>query len=277
MTTLTLTKHHGLGNDFLVALAAHNPGLHADPATARALCDRRRGIGADGLILGFGEAADVAGPGSGDDHVADARMVLLNSDGSDAAISGNGIRCLGQAVLRSQGRGEGSLTIDTPGGRHRLRVVRGDVDSEVFIEVDMGPAKPGPELSAASTTYPATRAATVELGNPHLVLEVDDPAAVDLAVDGPALESGYPDGINVHFVRVTAADRLELRVRERGAGVTEACGSGAVAAAVAAQGWGLVGPRVMVDMPGGSAIVETTDGTVLLTGPSTFVGEVVVP
>lgn len=266
---LRLGKYHGLGNDFLVALAADNPGLAPDPAVARALCDRRRGVGADGLVLGL------AGPhGSA---AVDARMVLLNSDGSEAEISGNGIRCLGQALLRSEGRSEGDLSVATPGGSRRLRVVRGDVGHEVWIEVDMGPVRPGPPLTAAAVAYPAARAATVDIGNPHLVLAVDDPAAVDLAVDGPALEAGFPEGINVHFVRAVAPDRLELRVWERGAGVTQACGSGASAAVAVAGDWGLVDGRVSVAMPGGEALVEVVGGHVHLTGPSTFVAEVVVP
>jgi diaminopimelate epimerase len=111
-----LAKYHGLGNDFLVALAADNPDLRADPAVAVALCDRHRGIGADGLVLGL--AADAG---------ADARMVLLNSDGSEAEISGNGVRCLAQAILRRAGRSDGTVEIDTPGGRRRVRTVRGDV------------------------------------------------------------------------------------------------------------------------------------------------------
>ncbi len=260
-------KYHGLGNDFLVALGADNPDLHADPVVARAMCDRRRGVGADGLLLGL--------PASSDD--ADARMVLLNADGSEAEISGNGIRCLAQALLRRQGRAEGGLRIETPGGLRHLRVVRGDVETEVWIDVDMGPVGAGPELSPATLAYPAARAATLTIGNPHLVLVVDDPSTVELAVDGRALESGYPQGINVHFVRVVDAGHLELRVWERGSGITEACGSGACAAVAAAEGWGLVDGRVRVEMPGGEAQVELVEGTVHLLGPSRYVAEVITP
>jgi diaminopimelate epimerase len=264
---LRLTKYHGLGNDFLVALWSDNPGLTPDPVVVRDLCDRRRGVGADGVIYALA-------PG-GDD--ADVHMVLLNADGSEAEISGNGIRCLGQAVLRHTGRGEGDVVVETAGGVRRLRTVRGDVDGELWMRVDMGPARPGPELSTEARGYPARDRATVDVGNPHLVLLVDDPAAVDVGGDGPPLEASFASGVNVHFISVPDDDHIELRVWERGAGVTQACGSGAVAAVVAAHGWGLVGDRVDVHMPGGGAVVELDGDTVHLTGPSTFVAEVVVP
>jgi diaminopimelate epimerase len=264
---LRLTKHHGLGNDFLVALAAANPELMPDPALARAVCDRRRGVGADGLILSL--PASEAGN--------DACMILLNADGSEAEISGNGIRCLGQALLRQAGRSEGDLRIETAGGVRQLRTVRGEADGEVWIQVDMGAATAGPELAPSSLEFPAARRATRDIGNPHLVLLVDDPSTIALEVEGPALEAEYPDGINVHFVRVSGPDQLELRVWERGAGVTQACGSGATVAAAVAHEWGLVGEHVQVAMPGGDAVVDVTDSTLLLTGPATFVAEVNVP
>ena len=258
-----LTKHHGLGNDFLVALADENADLVPDPQFAVAVCDRRRGVGADGLIYALAPS----------ETAHDACMVLLNADGSEAEISGNGIRCLGQALLRHQGRSEGDLAIETSGGVRHLRTVRGDAGDEVWIQVDMGRATAGPELAPASIDYPATRRATRDIGNPHLVLLVDDPSAVDLEIDGPRLEAEYPEGINVHFVRVLGPDELQLRVWERGAGVTEACGSGATVAAAVAHEWGLVGEHVRVTMPGGEAVVDVGD-TLLLTGPATFVAEV---
>lgn len=264
---LHLTKHHGLGNDFLVALAVDNPELVPDPGVARALCDRRTGVGADGLLYALAPSE----PGH------DACMVLLNSDGSEAEISGNGIRCLAQALLRAEGQNEATLSVETPGGVRTLRTVRGDVDGELWVQVDMGPAGPGPEMGPASHGFAADRRATIDIGNPHLVLLVTEPDRVDLAVAGPALEEDYEAGINVHAVVVEARDRLRLRVWERGAGITRACGSGAVAATVAAQDWGLVDDRVVVSMPGGEAVVERSGTTMLLTGPSVFVAEVRVP
>jgi len=265
-----LAKLHGLGNDFLVALEADNPGLEPQPDLARRLCGRHTGIGADGLVFAL----------SPSDTSHDAAMVLLNSDGSEAEISGNGIRCLGQAILRARGgvvQPGAALTIESAGGLRELTVERGDPESEMWTDVDMGRPGEGPPLAEATRAYPARRMATIDVGNPHLVLLVDEPSAVDLAVDGPSLESDYPEGINVHFIRPLGADSLELAVWERGAGVTMACGSGATAAAVAALDWGLVGGRVRVEMPGGAAEVEVIDGHAHLVGPSTFVAEVSVP
>lgn len=264
---LRLTKHHGLGNDFLVALETHNPGLMPDPELARRLCDRRRGIGADGLILGLRPS----------EPAHDACMVLLNADGTEAEISGNGIRCLGQALLRDAGRHEGDLMIETVGGVRALHTVKGDSDGEIWIRVDMGVVGPGPVPGAATSAYPAIRHQTLDIGNPHLVLLVDDPAGIDLATVGPTLESEYAEGINVHVVRVLDRDTLELRVWERGAGITEACGSGAAASVAAAHGWGLVDERVGVRMPGGEATVELDGSRLLLTGPAELIAEVNVP
>ncbi len=262
-----LTKHHGLGNDFLVALEVHNPGITPDPDFARRVCDRRRGVGADGLILGLRPARD--------EH--DVCMVLLNADGSEAEISGNGIRCLAQALLRDAGRSEGDLHVETPGGVRTLHTVRGDADAEMWIRVDMGATRPGPDMGPATLEFPAQRRETLDIGNPHLVLLVDDPAAIDLSVEGPRLEAEYPAGINVHAVRVLDRSSLELRVWERGAGITEACGSGAVAAVAAAHRWGLVDERVGVTMPGGAATVDVDGDELLLTGPTEFIAEVSVP
>ena len=264
---LRLTKHHGLGNDFLVALDALNPELVPDPEVARQVCDRRLGVGADGLIYALAPAE--AG------H--DACMVLLNADGSEAEISGNGIRCLGQALLRQAGRHEGDLRIETAGGVRDLHTVRGDSDGEIWIRVDMGAVKPGLDAGAQTLSYPAARHELLDIGNPHLVLLVDDPAAVDLTSDGPRLEAEYPSGMNVHFVRVLDRGQLDLRVWERGAGITQACGSGAAAAVAAAHGWGLVDERVAVRMPGGEAVVEVDGDDLLLTGPAQFIAEVNVP
>ncbi len=265
---LSLSKHHGLGNDFLVLRAEE---LLADaPQLARRLCDRHRGVGADGLL--------VATPAA--DDTSDVTMHLFNSDGSRAEMSGNGIRCLAHALARAAGRDEVQLRIATDAGIRAvsLRVDDGSPDT-CWVTVDMGAVTAGPVATASEPVpnTPARRSTTLDVGNPHLVLLVDDPSAVDLSVDGPAWERQFPHGINVHVIAPAAvADTLDLRVWERGAGLTEACGTGACAAAHAAHEWGLVGPHVDVHMPGGTVEVLLADGGATLIGPSVWIADVIV-
>lgn len=300
-----LTKHHGLGNDFLVHLT-EDPTALADRGAwierAQRWCDRRRGIGADGLLLGLtGEAAarvgaDRLGHGHGDASV-DVVMTLVNADGSVAEMSGNGIRCLAQAVLMAGAAGP-NMCILTDAG---LRVVditdsgsggAADGHGTIVASVDMGPARPGPQpdrsididpvdvpsATAAALALDPLRSDTFDLGNPHLVLLVPDPEVIDLVAAGSTHEAAFAAGMNVHFVAPTDGepDAITMRVWERGAGVTEACGTGATAVARAAHDWGLVGRRVAVHMPGGDVVVEVGD-SMTLHGPAAFIGEIEVP
>jgi diaminopimelate epimerase len=265
MTHLTFTKHHGLGNDFLCAV---EPGVPFSPADVVRWCDRRRGVGADGVITA---ERDTTG-------TADWAMVLHNADGTRAEISGNGIRCLGQAVLAHEGRvPPAELSVRTDAGVRDLTVAPTDDPATVLVRVQMGSAKAGPAPSdrLAGLGVTAHHQLGVDLGNPHLVVLVDDPAVHDLGVVGPAVEAAYPEGLNVHLVAVTARDRIVMAVWERGAGLTEACGSGACAAAWAAHRWGLVDETVTVEMPGGAATIEVGDPLVLI-GPATHVATVIV-
>ncbi|MDH3294224.1 MAG: diaminopimelate epimerase [Acidimicrobiia bacterium] len=275
-----LTKHHGLGNDFLVAL---DPEREIGSPEAKKWCDRRTGIGADGLIVATIDT-------SGERRRSEWTMVLWNADGSRAEISGNGIRCLGQAIgQRMMDAGPipmgAVLFVDTDAGRRQLTLYPGpyragstpDVDTWQ-VRVGMGPAGPGPSPSPAwvDAGLQPSHQQGVDIGNPHLVaiVDVDQFDKADMAVVGPIIEAGYPTGINVHLVNVVDRQTLELKVWERGAGVTQACGSGACAAAWAAHQQGLVGTEITVTMPGGSASVELTDDDVYLIGPATFVGSV---
>jgi diaminopimelate epimerase len=270
-----LTKHHGLANDFLVVLDEVNGrGLVVDGELAIRLCDRHRGIGADGLIHG-------ATPPPGAD--VDVVMRLYNADGSRAEMSGNGIRCLAQAVAMAREVGEAVLLVATDGGVRRLQVESSADQHTSLVRVDMGPAGAGPLLPsevadrlAQSGAAHATELATADMGNPHLVVVVDDPSLIDLAVEGPWLERHFAEGINVEFIAISDTDTLDLRVWERGAGITQACGTGACAAAHLAHAWGLVGERVRVVMPGGSAEVELAD-TITLIGPSSHVATLEIP
>ncbi len=275
-----LTKHHGLGNDFLVCLVPEGEPIELSGDLARSLCDRRTGIGADGLIYGTGFANVDFGDGRMLSDV-DRIMHLFNSDGSRAEMSGNGIRCLAQAIAAERGTDTCSLTISTDGGRRQLEVSPGDSADTVQVRVEMGAAKPGPDhdparvASALGLSVDGLLTGTADLGNPHLVVMVDDPHAIDVADRGAAIEADFADGCNVHFVRALDRDHLDLVVWERGAGITQACGTGATAAAHAAHGWGLVDKQVKVDMPGGSATVEVADDQLWLTGPATHIARIV--
>ena len=263
-----LSKHHGLGNDFLVALVDRLPLDAASQAVA--WCDRRTGIGADGLIFGLPSGDGMA-------------MWLLNSDGSPAALSGNGLRCFAQAVARQRGELALELDVSTPAGVRHCTVHATDDPNTVVATVDMGVVCPGPDpnvdnLMAAvgSCVELVTRWETGDVGNLHVICQVEDPEAIDLLIAGPAVESHFEDGINVHFVAVTGGNELTVRVWERGAGVTDACGTGATVAAYVFYRWGLVGYKVVVRMPGGDALVDLS-GPVTLTGPATHIADLELP
>jgi len=266
-----LTKHHALGNDFLVWLTDALP-LDA-PDRARRWCDRRTGIGADGLIVGLPADADPQ---------AELVFRLFNSDGSPAAVSGNGLRCLAQAEAMRRGVVGLDLPVATPAGLRQCVVESGSEPHCVEVTVEMGQYHPGPQplvddlvAAAGPSVASVSRWQTVDVGNPHVVCQVPDPSAIDLAVAGPAIERFFPDGANVHFVRVVDEQALQLRVWERGAGITEACGTGATASAAVFHQWGLVGSTVRVEMPGGDAVV-TVDESLTLRGPACFVAELTV-
>jgi diaminopimelate epimerase len=245
---MRLLKYHGLGNDFLLLLDgdARQP---VDAALVRAVCDRHRGVGADGFIRVTG-----GGGTGGDSGVA---MELYNADGGRAETSGNGLRCVARAVLDHDLLAPAPPVIDTDAGPRRFWA-----HDDGRITVEMSPAVYG-AVRMGDGVY-------VNLGNPHLVLEVDDPAKLDLVEEAAA----HPD-VNVEFVaRGPGPDELTMRVWERGVGETLSCGSGACAAVIAAGLDGAVGSRVTVHQPGGDLEVEVDDGSVLLTGPAEYVCEV---
>lgn len=271
--TLRLTKHHALGNDFLVTFHPHVDDL---AALARRVCDRRRGIGADGLLIG--ESADGYA----------AEMILYNADGSRAEMSGNGIRCFAQALAW---RRAGEFGIDPPDLRaQRIRTDDGErivalhaTESPDTIEasVDMGPVESIDEPAGwgALGTHPGRPVAHLSLGNPHSVVGVDDVRAVDLRGLGELLPH-----VNLEIIEPgPGRNAITMRVHERGAGITEACGTGACAAAWAARDWGLVAAdaaELVVHMDGGRATVaihQPEPGRVTLTGPATYVATIEIP
>jgi diaminopimelate epimerase len=265
---VVLTKYEGAGNDFLVHLdLAGTRPLAAEEV--RKLCDRHRGVGADGVLRVLG-AAD-----------ADVAMELYNADGGRAEMSGNGIRCLVHAVLDA-GLARGPVVeVATDAGRKAV-AVRGEPGSAcISAEVAMGTVRLGPEVSpptfpGGGHETPTGRCRRVDVGNPHLVvvLSHEDPAGSDLLDWAAAVDGATPGGCNVELVRVTGPQALELTVWERGAGATLACGTGSCAAAVACAAWGLVGLPTAVANPGGILEVDERSGAVYLAGPSRRVAEV---
>ncbi len=261
-TRIALTKHHGLGNDFLVWL---DGDVGRGPELARRWCDRRRGVGADGLLLALAEP----------DGASRWRMVLFNSDGSRAEMSGNGIRCFAQAI----GRGEpGVFDIETDAGSRRVEVALSDIPSQIMASVDMGEVlagRPSPNWPTVGSN-PDRPVAHLDLGNPHTVVGVDDVTAFDLS----AIGAQVPD-INLEVIEPGPEPfAVTMRVHERGVGVTEACGTGACAAAWAAAQWGWLPANardVIVHMDGGDAAIRLdtpTTGRVTLVGPATLVAVV---
>jgi diaminopimelate epimerase len=260
---LTLTKHHGLGNDFLVV---RDKGTAGDwSSIAQELCDRRRGIGADGLLVARTEAD------------GRHRMIIYNADGSRAEMSGNGIRCFAQAVAGEQA---GVVEIVTDAGSRLVEIWPTSLATTIVASVAMGavtPIAPPPRWDDLGTD-PGRPVAHLSLGNPHAVVAVDDVAAVDIV----ALGSIVPE-VNLEIIEPgPEGDAITMRVHERGAGVTEACGTGACAAGWAAVRFGLVDAgttEITVHMDGGDAKVRlgsTSDDPVVLIGPATFVATITV-
>jgi len=262
-----LTKHHGWGNDFLVVSERDLAGIDDVAALARWICDRRRGVGADGLLV-MGEAPDVS-----------AVMTLFNADGSIAEMSGNGIRCFAQALVMRSGSFE-AQTILTGAGLRSVTPVAGDRADTIEASVEMGAisAIGAPVGWAEVGANPDRPVAHLSVGNPHTVVGVDDVSSVDLLSLGQLVP-----GTNLEIVEPgPGPTAITMRVHERGAGITEACGTGACASAWAAASWGLVpasATEIDVHMDGGSAKVRLNRpaaGEVTLVGPAVFVGSVTV-
>ena len=282
---LQFSKYQGLGNDFLLLdgrdLEDGEAAFGLDAEAVRRLCDRRFGVGGDGVILALP-------PRDG----GELRMRIFNADGSEPEMCGNGIRCLARFLADSDG--------DAPGRTWQVETLAGRIVPELCsdgtIRVDMGP--PFLEPSAVPTTLPVGPAglpqgdlevegrcftvAAAGMGNPHVVIPVEDVDAVDLERFGAALERhpAFPARTNVHFVQVLSPEHLVMRVWERGAGPTLACGTGACATLVVCHRLGLCDNRARLDLPGGPLwIAWAGEGApVIMSGPAEAVFDgVVVP
>ena len=264
MTELQLTKHHGLENDFLVLLDL--PGATVVTTDlARALCNRRTGIGADGLLH--------ARQGTG---AADLDLTVWNADGSVAETSGNGLRCLAQAAVDGQVAGS-EMRIQTGGEIRSLTVEPESAPGLRAVSVSMGVPQVSDAAPAAFRALQpagASRAARVDTGNPHLVVVVSDLEVLQgTFMERQAAEvAGEP--LNLEAIRLDG-DSIRMRVWERGVGETRACGSGAVAVAAATRSWGMTGDETEVVMPGGAVTVtHAADGSTVLKGPAKFIGRI---
>jgi diaminopimelate epimerase len=257
---MRFAKGHGTGNDFLI-LADTDDELAMSPEFVARLCDRRTGLGADGILRVV--RADAA-------SAAQWFMDYRNADGSVAEMCGNGIRVFARYLIGHGLAAGPEFSVATRAG---LRQVREEPDGD--ITVDMGAPVIGGRSEAAigTRTYEGLE---VSLGNPHLACLVDLPVAeLDLSVPPVIDRLRFPEGANVEVVRVRGSGQLEMRVYERGSGATLSCGTGAVAAAVAAAETEPVAPagRWAVRVPGGELVVTLTGTTSLLTGPAVIVAE----
>jgi diaminopimelate epimerase len=235
--------------------------LPLEPSVVRALCDRHRGVGADGVIRVLRGRLG-----------AEITMELRNADGLEAEMSGNGMRCLAQAAVHAGLVSPPTFSVATGAGIRTVEYGQGDRPDVAEASVDMGKAELGPDQSHEFGDD--RRGRHVDMGNPHLVLLGPDPSTVVVDELGPALQARHRDGINVEFVALgPATDELTMRVWERGVGETLACGTGACAAAAAAHSWGLVGEAVTVHSPGGSLRVVLGSTGVSLAGPTQKVAD----
>jgi diaminopimelate epimerase len=279
---LRFTKMHGLGNDFVLIDCrdrAVSAQLAAVGELSKRLCHRRFGIGADQVLLLYPS------------NVADFKMLIYNADGSEVEMCGNGIRCFAKYIWDRGLSGKDLLSVETAAGIIRPeragRLVRVDMGEPILegrlIPVNLPPPSPLTKegqgrvvdfpLKVADKEFKIT---AVSMGNPHAIIFVDDVEGVDVKGYGPLIENHelFPKRTNVEFIQVLGPESLKMRVWERGAGETMACGTGASAAGVAAFVKGHTGRRVTVALTGGDLLIEwKEDNHVYMTGPAVEVFE----
>lgn len=288
MTTLSFSKYHGLGNDFVLVDNRASESPLITPEQAVAVCDRNFGIGADGVIF-------VLSAPKGKQDI-DYTMRIYNSDGSEPEMCGNGIRCLAKFINSLEAKDGAAPELPHTYRIHTLAgIIRPELKADGQVTVDMGePVLLAPEipttLAAAGEKAidktlqvggKAYQVSCVSMGNPHCITFVEDVEAVPLAEIGPLFEhhEAFPARINTEFVEVVRPDYLKMRVWERGAGATLACGTGACALLVAAVLNGKSDRQATVELPGGNLeIVWAANNRVFMTGPAAlvFAGDVFV-
>jgi diaminopimelate epimerase len=264
------TKMHGAGNDYVYVNCFDETPPNDLPALARAASDRHKGIGSDGLIL------------IRPSNVADARMQMFNADGSESEMCGNGVRCVAKylydhgiarkEILRIE-TGRGVLTLKVFPAAAKVERVRVDMGQPILKSADIPTRLSGdpPVLVALDVAGRELKVTCVSMGNPHCVAFVDE-ITDDLVLRvGPQIERhpAFPNRVNAEFVKVLSRSETMLRVWERGSGETQACGTGACAAAVAGVLAGLTDRKILTHLPGGDLELEwTASGEVEMTGPA---------
>ena len=269
---LRFTKMHGLGNDFMV-LDLVSQHAHIQPKHAKQWGDRHTGVGFDQLLI-------VEAPNNPE---VDFRYRIFNADGSEVEQCGNGARCFARFVLDKRLTAKKRIRVETKSG-----IIVLDVQNDGQVSVDMGPPRFIPDeipfiADAQAPSYPLEvdgqlhSIAAVSMGNPHAVLRVDDVRTAPVHELGPKIENHprFPQRVNAGFIQVVDRHRANLRVWERGAGETQACGTGACAAAVAAISQGWMDSPVSLDLPGGRLHIEWAGPgkPVMMTGPAVRVYE----
>ena len=258
MKTLTFTKMHGLGNDYVYVNCFHNRISNPQSLSIR-ISDRHKGIGSDGLVLIM--------PSS----VADFRMRIFNADGSEAEMCGNASRCIGKYVYEHGLTAKTDISLETLSGVKHLHLYADNGKVEQ-VKVDMGQAVVVGAKHCGGRDY-----ILVNVGNPHAVCFVDNVDDIDVMAEGSLMEHAVEGGVNVEYVGIVSRTELRMRVWERGSGETMACGTGACASAVAAMTENLTNNKVIVHLRGGDLQIEhTPEGKVLMTGVATevFTGEI---
>lgn len=275
---MEFTKMHGIGNDFIIINGFRQ--VPDDPAgLSRRLCERRFGVGADGLILALPS------------DVADARMRIINADGGEPEMCGNGIRCLGKYLWDAGIARRDPMTIETLAGVLTLSVTPGEDGLARAVTVDMGaprfdPAEIPVDAPENTVCVPLdgldARFFCVSMGNPHAVTFDLYPDDERFRRFGAAMERHplFPQRANIEFCRLRQDGEVDVRVWERGDGETLACGTGACAVAVAGASLGLAGRDLAVHLPGGALRIRwAEDGRVWMTGPAetVYAGEIDLP
>lgn len=274
---LEFVKMEGIGNDFIIINDLHGEVETAKPypALARQLCSRHFGIGADGILLILPSKTH------------DFKFQIFNSDGSSAQMCGNGIRCVAKYVYENKIVDKKNMQVETLAGTIRPQVIVNTDGTVESVQVDMGkpilsckeipfisdlPQAIEAPLDVDDQTYTVT---TVSMGNPHAVVFVDTVEDVDVKKVGQAIETHerFPEKTNVEFIEVVNKNELKMKVWERGAGITLACGTGACAAFIAANLTSRVGETSVVHLDGGDLTIslDKSNGHVLMQGPASLV------